>query len=447
MSERVGAAEREMLARARARMVARNVEHYRLLEDVAELDRRGVAELTGDRWVDRLVAELGRYDRAEATRLVAESRDLVPQRALSGEPLAARYPGTADALATGAISSAHVAVIRRTMARIEKLEHLAPAVVAEAESRLAEDARELGPRGLEKAAARLLAHLDPDGAAPEPAGDGPDEVRVLRRRDGTLDLRGSIRDTAAAALIDEGFDVMSAPAGPDDHRGLAARQADTLIELFAGAAGSGGLITDTRREGEAEVDAEVGAGPAEDAAQGALIPGPRLPEPTETSAPASAGRALLTITIDHRWLRRATGHGTLDGEALADVHTVRRWACDAEIIPMVLGTRSEPLDVGRRSRAVTDAMRRALNLRDGGCAFPGCTRRPRRCHAHHLDHWVDGGETCLENLCLLCLYHHQLVHHSDWTIAMVGGRPWFTPPSWVDPDRRPRPGGRHPVSL
>jgi hypothetical protein len=109
---------------------------------------------------------------------------------------------------------------------------------------------------------------------------------------------------------------------------------------------------------------------------------------------------------------------------------------------VVLGSRSEPLDVGRSSRTVPEAIRRALNLRDGGCAFPGCTRRPQRCHAHHVDHWVDGGPTALENLCLLCLFHHQLVHHGQWTVEMIDGLPWFTPPAWLDPQQHRRPGGQ-----
>jgi len=151
---------------------------------------------------------------------------------------------------------------------------------------------------------------------------------------------------------------------------------------------------------------------------------------------------------------RATGDrstqrlsGALDSGAFADPATVRRWACDAEIVPMVLGARSEPLDVGRLSRTVTDAIRRALNLRDGGCAFPGCTRRPRRCHAHHIHHRIDGGATSLDNLVLLCVFHHQLLHHGHWTVTLVDGRPTSTPPPWVDPDRRSRPGGRPLVPL
>lgn len=128
------------------------------------------------------------------------------------------------------------------------------------------------------------------------------------------------------------------------------------------------------------------------------------------------------------------------------MRTVRRWACDAEIIPMVLGSDSQPLDVGRMTRSVPDAVRRALNLRDGGCAFPGCTRRPRRCHAHHVHHWADGGVTALHNLTLLCLHHHQLVHHEHRHVEMVDGLPWFTPPPWIDPARRPRRGGRSSVT-
>ncbi|WP_433029619.1 HNH endonuclease signature motif containing protein [Actinomycetospora sp. CA-053990] len=95
-----------------------------------------------------------------------------------------------------------------------------------------------------------------------------------------------------------------------------------------------------------------------------------------------------------------------------------------------------------RARSASDAIRRALNVRDGGCAFPGCSRRPRRCQAHHVDHWLDGGDTALDNMCLLCRFHHQLIHHGHWSVQIIDGRPWFTPPEFLDPERQPRPGGR-----
>ena len=92
------------------------------------------------------------------------------------------------------------------------------------------------------------------------------------------------------------------------------------------------------------------------------------------------------------------------------------------------------------------AMRRALHQRDRGCTFPGCSRRARRCHAHHIQHWADGGPTSLQNVTLLCRYHHHVIHHGDWQIAMRDGRPWFTPPRWIDPRQRPRPGGPHSLA-
>ena len=157
------------------------------------------------------------------------------------------------------------------------------------------------------------------------------------------------------------------------------------------------------------------------------------------------GRALLAVTIDHRWLTRTVGHGLLDSDQPLDPATARRLACDAGIVPVVLGSRSEPLDVGRLSYTVPDGLRRALHTRDRGCTYPSCTRRPRRCHAHHIHHWADGGTTSLDNLTLLCRYHHHLIHHDQWTVQMINGRPEYTPPRWIDPHQRPRPGGPTPL--
>ena len=93
---------------------------------------------------------------------------------------------------------------------------------------------------------------------------------------------------------------------------------------------------------------------------------------------------------------------------------VRRLACDAEIIPVVLGTRGEVLDVGRTTRTVTVPIWHALVARDRHCAFPGCTRPPVMCHAHHIRHWADHGPTRLDNLVLLCGHHHRIIHHTPW---------------------------------
>ncbi|MGH3939969.1 MAG: HNH endonuclease signature motif containing protein, partial [Pseudonocardiaceae bacterium] len=80
----------------------------------------------------------------------------------------------------------------------------------------------------------------------------------------------------------------------------------------------------------------------------------------------------------------------------------------------------------------------ALAQRDKGCSFPSCHRAPRYCHAHHIIPWLDGGATTLTNLCLLCEYHHVIVHRQGWHIRLDRhGLPEFTPPQIIDPQHRP----------
>jgi hypothetical protein len=91
----------------------------------------------------------------------------------------------------------------------------------------------------------------------------------------------------------------------------------------------------------------------------------------------------------------------------------------------VLGAESQPLDIGRATRTIPNHIRKALIIRDGGCAFPGCGRRPRQCQGHHVTHWADGGPTSVDNLVLLCGHHHRLIHHSRWTVKINDGKPEF----------------------
>ncbi|MDF2978240.1 MAG: protein of uncharacterized function, partial [Actinomycetospora sp.] len=179
----VGPVEREALDRVRERFAALRAAQYRLLEDIADLQRLGVAQQTGDRFTERLLQELGRLNRRDADRLVDESADLVPQLSLSGEPLPARLPATATVFAAGEIGPGHVAIIRRTMARIDTLDRVDAAVRAEAEATLAEAATRLSPDALTRLAARLVAYLDPDGAAPDDREERDDELRISSRRD------------------------------------------------------------------------------------------------------------------------------------------------------------------------------------------------------------------------------------------------------------------------
>ena len=441
----VGLVVREALEAARALEAEHRRGYYARLEQVASLERLGAAQDTGDLSTERLIQDMWRIDPCEAGRLRDESADLTPRFSLQGQVLPPRLPATAMVLAAGEIGAGHVVVIRRAMKRLDKVEGLDPDQWRRAEAYLADKATLFPPKKLEALAKALLDKLDPDGAAPDEDAGLFDDLKMTSCRDGSLEMRIKIHDAVDAEMIREGVGVLSTPTGAEDHRSLGHRQACALKEVFADALGPHGLVTDTRDdEGAGDTraggtrDGETGEGdPAEDA----LIPEPRRPEPAKPAGEPvrGPGRPLLTITMDQRWLRLAVGHGTLDSGALVDAATVRRWACDAEIVPMVLGSRSEPLDIGRRSRLVPDAMRRALTFRDRGCAFPGCTRRPRRCEAHHVDHWGNDGPTALDNLTLLCRHHHQVIHHGHWTVQMIDGLPVVHPatPGWTrseDPD-------------
>jgi hypothetical protein len=124
---------------------------------------------------------------------------------------------------------------------------------------------------------------------------------------------------------------------------------------------------------------------------------------------------------------------TGDGTELSAA-TIRRMACDAEIIPAVLGSRGEVLDVGRARRLVTPTIWVALILRDRHCAFPSCARPPVMCQAHHITAWSAGGPTKLSNLVLLCGHHHRVVHHTPWEVRLspVDHRPEFRAPPKPD---------------
>ena len=149
-------------------------------------------------------------------------------------------------------------------------------------------------------------------------------------------------------------------------------------------------------------------------------------------------RVAVTLTLDALKGKIDWSPVTDDGTELSP-GTARRLACDADVIPVVLGTRSEVLDVGRAHRLITPALWRALVCRDRHCAFPGCTKPPVMGHAHHLAHWADGGATALGNLVLLCGHHHRTIHTTPWRVRLHPDdrRPEFLPP--------PRPGRHHPA--
>ena len=217
-------------------------------------------------------------------------------------------------------------------------------------------------------------------------------------------IRGRL-DAEGAAVLRTALDPFTGPApstadGPDP-RSPARRQADGLIELARRALQTGDL-------------------------------------------PETGGqRPQVTITLDYETLRKQLGAAELGWGGPVTAASARRIACDAQLIPVLLGGAGQPLDVGRASHTIPTGIRRALVARDRGCAFPGCDRPAAWCDGHHIQHWADGGPTALANLVLLCGHHHRTIHHHGWQVRLDHGLPVFLPPPWIDPTQTPRRNRLH----
>ncbi len=145
------------------------------------------------------------------------------------------------------------------------------------------------------------------------------------------------------------------------------------------------------------------------------------PEPRDSaeSPESSGGGHLVMIHVDESALRGKGGASDLP------IRTVKRLLCDGPAVGIVENGNGEPLSIGRKSRTVPTAIRRALDGRDRTCRFPGCSHT-KWLDAHHIRHWTDGGETSLENLVLLCTHHHRLLHEGGFQmLPREGGSYYF----------------------
>jgi hypothetical protein len=185
---------------------------------------------------------------------------------------------------------------------------------------------------------------------------------------------------------------------------------------------------------------------AERALQSGLQSGP---EEAASGEAATGGRAAtigradrfqVVVHVDAEALVELSeeGDSMLEGVRRVPAGTSRRIACDASRVIMTHGSDGSVLDVGRKTRTVPPAIRRALDHRDGGCRFPGCGLR--FCDAHHIKHWADGGHTRLDNLVLLCRRHHRAVHEEGFRVEMMtggGSVRFYWPDGQLFPDAPP----------
>jgi hypothetical protein len=125
----------------------------------------------------------------------------------------------------------------------------------------------------------------------------------------------------------------------------------------------------------------------------------------------------VTTTLETLLQRAGAPAGDLELSLPLSAVSVERLACDSNVTRILLGADSQVIDVGRSKRVISPAQRRALSVRDKGCRWPGCDRPASYTSGHHLVHWVKGGSTDMDNVVLLCLRHHWLVHEGKWQLV------------------------------
>jgi hypothetical protein len=161
-------------------------------------------------------------------------------------------------------------------------------------------------------------------------------------------------------------------------------------------------------------------------------------QPSVGGTPTSV---VVTIQLDDL-LAKAGLAETSDGSTLTSDQLLRI-ADEAEIWPTIINHNNVPLALGRTRRLASPGQTLALHTRDGGCSFPGCTHPPSYCDRHHILDWILGGLTDLDNLTLLCRYHHTHFLQKGWTCRInADDLPEWIPPWWIDQHQHPQINAR-----
>ena len=398
----------------------------------AQLGRDGLAKRRGFQNPVHLVAASTGGRAADAARLIAVGTDTAPRTTDTGEQLPPAHPHVAAGLRAGTLSLDAAAAITSMLTRVTP--RALPADIDHMEKVLVERAASVPYDLLTRVIREAEARLDEAGVAPR-----EEELRADRSLTLRTDTNGMIRLTArldaeTAAPIKAAIEsivthTIRANRDDDTHSIRTSHEHDCDDADVP-------AVADTRSIPQMQADAL------------AMIARHVLGCTSVPAAPATT----LVVRTDLATLTEGVRHGTIDGlDQPVSAGTIRRMAATAGIIPLVMGTDSLPLDLGRTARGFTPAQRVALGERDGGCA--NCGLNIAYTEAHHIHWWKrDHGPTDLRNGVLLCPPCHARIHQDGWQITTTGnGRIWFTPPPHIDPTQTPRPGGRtryhHPETI
>jgi hypothetical protein len=346
--------------------------------------------------------------RREAFARVRSAADLGPRRGLSGQALPALFPAVAAAQARGLLSPAHAKVI---VSAVEKLPYAVQVECGDSvQASLVAQAAVLDPDQLVLVARRIHDHLDPDGTLTDEADQQHNRNFAMNtKRDGSWDLGGRLTPECGEAW-------------------------SVILEALATPAPSADGVKDERHAGQRMHDALL------ECAKRLL----RSDLPSTAGLPVSI---LVTMTAAQFTTGQGyaqTGHGQLiPAKTALDLLASQ----GGTVQTALLDAHGAILDYGREKRLPTAEMRRALITRDRGCTFPGCDRSAAWCEAHHLLEWLLGGRTAIDNLTLVCGYHHRNFEAAGWETIMLKARPHWIPPAWIDPDQVPRLNTMHHIDI
>ncbi len=384
---------------------------------LAEADGRGLPVAAGAKdaagWLRAL---------APVTPGVAKIRgDLASAFGTAAKPV----PGlevTRAAFAAGDLGVGHAAVIVRTMDALSTMPEVDEATAGEAQALLVETAQLVDPAQLGRAGLRLRHRLDP-GAAERLAGD---EDAQAARRDGYLVqestgmwLLHAVLPALAGATVKAALDPLAAPQpakdGTPDPRTAGMRFADALTGLAE-------LSLTARGDDRCRLPSRGGAPTrliltAELATLVAALSGISDATASTGKSGAAFGAAILSTGEPGGWDLSPLSLATL--------------SCEAEVVPVLTDSFGRALDVGQSLYAFPLRIRRAIEVRDLHCTFPGCTAKPAWCHIHHLIRYGPDGPTSEDNGALLCGRHHRYIHAHGWTGRIINGHVIWHPP---DPD-------------
>ena len=347
-----------------------------------------------------------RLSRGEAGRRVRAAEVLGDRVAVTGEQLEPLRPALAGVQRAGLASPEQVDVCLRALAEVDR-RGFDPADLEAADGLLAQFTATFPPRELRSLARQVVDRIDPDGSRPhEELNADRRHVAFRRLSDGMFSVEGRLTGSVGAKL--------QAVLGP------LAKPRVATVELEDGRQVQ---EDDPRHHGQRTHDA------LEEACDRLLRSG-TLPDSGGTPS-----AVIITIPEGDLVARRRWGVSS-DGTVMS-AETIVGLSDEAEVYPTVVSPTGVVLQLGRARRLATPGQTMALVARDGGCSFPGCDRPPEWCERHHVRAWIDGGRTDLDNLTLLCAWHHHNFAARGWTCLMGDGLPAWRPPRWVDPEQQP----------